>query len=476
MKNIKKLLIGVFVIMSVMFTSCGHQEVKHIRKNANTEAAQKDVAALNKAMAIMKAKDCSDPLSWYYQGAIHWIPDTIVNNPLCESYHNVSQIKDAWDNCTHTPSGKEEMHFLIWHRLYIYHLEKIVRKLSGYEDFALPYWGYTNTDPADKYMPKMLRDTTTALYESCRFQDLNNGKPISGEILRALDLTKLNSYKTYRMYCKNIDAAPHGAMHDYVGAGNDTTGLLQFNNPITNGVTNTGLMGWVPTAGFDPVFWMHHSNIDRIWQQWTNSANGAVPTMDDLKDSDWRYVFFDENGKRVEYTVQQALDICFKLDYDFDDTKVQPKESKPTPVKSTEVAVIGSINPATAITTKTSTIGVIKSGLMAGNTPSTVTMEVTVSYSKTPKGIYEVYVNNADGYEGASDKEFAGFMTFFGKDHKMAGKSCNKGCCRPLNDKGRPTFTFEYEIPSSAEYNVSVYKESGVHTGDLIIENVTIKK
>ena len=87
-----------------------------------------------------------------------------------------------------------------------------------------------------------------------------------------------------------MDIAPHGAIHDYVGLGNDTTGLLRFNNSITGSVTPFGLMGWVPTAAFDPIFWTHHANVDRLWQQWTNSTNGQPVTLEDLNSADWKYV------------------------------------------------------------------------------------------------------------------------------------------------------------------------------------------
>ena len=66
-------------------------------------------------------------------------------------------------------------------------------------------------------------------------------------------------------------------------------------------------------------------------------------------------------------------------------------------------------------------------------------------------------------------------MTFFGSDHKMPGNSCKNGCCRPLTEAGRPTYTFEYEVPSNGSYDVSIYKHNGVQSGDLIIENITIK-
>jgi hypothetical protein len=87
-----------------------------------------------------------------------------------------------------------------------------VRKLSGYQDFALPYWGYT--DVSKRTLPDMLRNPKSSLYEPCRFDSLNNGYPITGEIERALDMTKLMSYNTYAMFNNNMNAAPHGAMHD----------------------------------------------------------------------------------------------------------------------------------------------------------------------------------------------------------------------------------------------------------------------
>ena len=87
----------------------------------------------------MKLKGCDDPTSWYYQAAIHWVPSHIDSNKLCESYSDWTELKMAWDECTHSHSGAEEINFLIWHRLHIWHFEKIVRKLSGKADFALPY-------------------------------------------------------------------------------------------------------------------------------------------------------------------------------------------------------------------------------------------------------------------------------------------------------------------------------------------------
>lgn len=476
--NLKKLLTASIILFTILFcvflTNCDNtNNDRFIRKNIHSPEAKDDINALNKALAIMRTKDCQDPLSWYYQGSIHWIPDTINNNKFCPQYKNISNLMPGWDNCTHTPEGTEKLHFLLWHRLYIWHFEKIVRKLSQKEDFALPYWSYQDGGD-NKCLPDLFGDKSTALYESARFDSLNNGYPVSGEITRALDLTKLMSYTNYKSFCLNINAAPHGAMHDYIGAGNDTSGTQQFNNGITGTITNTGLMGWVPTAAFDPIFWTHHSNIDRIWQQWTNSPNGVSVTLEQLKAVEWPYVFFDENGEKVEYTVEQAWEIMFNLDYDFDDTPIKSKEPKLLATENKKPLSIES-KPKSNVSSKLTNLTKIETPLTSTGSKNGVRVVMTVSFTKLPKGVYEVYYNLSDGETPQTNgKNFAGFMTFFGADHKTQGESCLKGCCRKLNRDGRPEVTFEYEIPQSAEYNFSIYKHNGKHVGDLVIEKIEI--
>jgi tyrosinase len=38
-------------------------------------------------------------------------------------------------------------------------------------------------------------------------------------------------------------------------------------------------MSWIPTAPSDPIFWMHHGNIDRLWAQWQSSHPGLNPDL-----------------------------------------------------------------------------------------------------------------------------------------------------------------------------------------------------
>jgi tyrosinase len=38
-------------------------------------------------------------------------------------------------------------------------------------------------------------------------------------------------------------------------------------------------MGFIATEPADPVFWMHHCNIDRLWWQWQQAHPGVNPSL-----------------------------------------------------------------------------------------------------------------------------------------------------------------------------------------------------
>ena len=80
----KKLLL--LLLVAVVGCQTTPEVTKRIRYNAHSQEAIPHLKAMDKAFGIMKSLDCDDPRSWYYQGSIHWIPDSIPNNQLCDSY------------------------------------------------------------------------------------------------------------------------------------------------------------------------------------------------------------------------------------------------------------------------------------------------------------------------------------------------------------------------------------------------------
>lgn len=450
--------------------SCEKKTERYIRKNFHSKEAIEDVKAMNVAFEKMRNLSCNNPISWYYQGAIHWVPDTIKYNQMCPSYSEPSQLKTAWDNCTHTRDPLEEVHFLTWHRLYIWHMEKIIRKLSGKKDFALPYWGYTDTlnVETNRKMNELFTNPKTALFESARLDSLNNGYPISSEeAVRALSTINLFDHTTYRSFSVAIDNGIHGAMHDYIGGGEDTT--KTYYNKILQAETPTGLMGWVPTAGFDPIFFVHHSNIDRLWAQWTNSHNGQNLSLEELKQYDWSYTFFDENGKEVKYTAEDVFDIIYDLDYDFDDTKVKRSENpKKFLVKSTQPR---ELSVGKKITSPLTEISLPKSSIKNGSKVS-----ITLSFLNVPRGVYEVYLNS-DPTPHPSEESLLGHISFFGSDHKVAGQTCIRGCCGTIIN-GRVQRTFTYEVTNSQitdAVTMTIVKWNKQLHKDLVVEKIVIE-
>ncbi len=451
------------LLLLVALASCQPtpEVTKHIRYNAHSDEAIPHLEAMDKAFGIMRDLPCDDPRSWYYQGAIHWIPDTIEDNQLCDSYaSSATDLKLAWDNCTHSEAGAEEVHFLAWHRYYVYYIEEIVRELSGFEEFAMPYWGYTNNNLQDKIVPAIFRDPSSNLYEASRWARLNAGDPINPKTMgSALDLTTLMQYTDYQLFNSNLDAAPHGAMHGYIGNANKLRSP-GYDNKITQTNTRTGLMGSVPTAGFDPIFWMHHSNIDRIYQQWTNSENGTLITEQMLDNPAWGYVFFDGSGDKVELTPGQVLENIYSLDYDFDDTPVYEKEQNEVTERKVETLVVSEVE--TAVASETVSIGSIETP--KGYTGERQVIEITVVFEVEPVGIWTVSVGHPKE-KRSKDHGIStlGYMTFFGamhhaghSGHDMTGMVATK--------------TFKYEVATNDWHCITIAENDNSGTSFKVVK------
>lgn len=64
----------------------------------------------------------------------------------------------------------------------------------------------------------------------------------------------------------------------------------------------------------DPIFWLHHSNIDRLWSSWLSRDN-VNPNHTSWLDK--QFIFFDENGQIQQPTPKEFLGID-PLDYAYD--------------------------------------------------------------------------------------------------------------------------------------------------------------
>jgi hypothetical protein len=70
-------------------------------------------------------------------------------------------------------------------------------------------------------------------------------------------------------------------------------------------------------AALDPIFWLHHANVDRLWNNWLALGGTRV----NPPDSSWKnasFAFYDENGTKVTLTGSQVLDSAAQLGYVYD--------------------------------------------------------------------------------------------------------------------------------------------------------------
>ena len=411
----------------------------YVRKDASTPAAKADLAALQVAMGKMKNLPCDNPLSWYYQGGMHWTPDarTLAKNPFCASYDaKHPDPKWAWDTCaSHDADGFSTIHFLAWHRLYVYHLEKIVRKLSGKQDFALPYWNYVSLNPGQPQqliMPELFWSpaniSKNSLYTAARMSSLNQGKPLDAYASNYLlkDAKVASQDNDYATFNTDLNNGIHDYMHGYIGGSDGSPPPNTINQQMFNEIDqfkSNGLMGNISSAAFDPIFWMHHGNIDRLFQQWTDSIRGQKITMQDLMSvPDWPYDFFDENGKKVTYTKQQVFDILYNLDYRYDDQKtVSVQMAAVTSVTKETVISSAKVNKAVSAAGAQFTLALPDASipvqaLSAEKAPTkSIVLELETTFDAVPQGRYEAYVNlpKVKISDAEKEKHYAGPMHFF---------------------------------------------------------------
>ena len=91
-------------------------------------------------------------------------------------------------------------------------------------------------------------DESNSLYNSSRAGDLNDG---SAQVT-GLDISAMDSIDFTDFSWLGIEPNPHNPVHNQVG----------------------GHMGAVGTAGLDPLFFLHHANIDRYWECWLLKGGG----------------------------------------------------------------------------------------------------------------------------------------------------------------------------------------------------------
>jgi tyrosinase len=388
-----------------------------VRHDAYGAAGQTMLVKYQTAVQKMKSAAPGDPVGWIFQWYTHFVNgNTTKAAELARIYPTPGPKKalaqEMWNTCQ-AHSGGDENNFLPWHRMFVYFFERIARKASGDPAFTLPYWNYSASGPNHGRIPPPFRKSGSSLFQANRNSGVNTGGPIDGSPPNGdLSLSAL-SEPTYvpsggrQGFCMNLDANLHGNVHVDVGGSKN--------------------MGSVPYAANDPVFWLHHCNIDRLWASW-NKNGGKNPTnlTDWLKTT---FVFVDENGNRVAAAIKDFLDIA-GLGYTYEAFEPAPLRFNPAAINAVITEAPQAVHRLRALTLRP--VGDSLHNLEAVNPrPATggqfsnlvkslpaigrLYLRLAGLSARTQPGVgYEVFLNMPEGTKGSARAAYqVGQVNFF---------------------------------------------------------------
>lgn len=248
---------------------------------------------------------------------------------------------------THTcPHGN--WWFLPWHRAYLYYFEQALREaVADYRPdvpLAIPYWNWTE----QRTIPELFQGTFQSpnpLANDRRFFIGLDDESVGREtICRVVDgAPDFISFGSEPARCVRpdgtaalalclrergnkspLESGPHDAVHGLVG-GIDSQGV-------------PGDMGAVSTSAFDPIFWSHHANLDRLWNVWLSQTGSGHQNPDPNQPDGraWRRLRFvelvDAQGDPVLKFVAEVMDDPNIQSVSYQAFGPAPPPCQPTPV------------------------------------------------------------------------------------------------------------------------------------------------
>ncbi|WP_085583641.1 MULTISPECIES: tyrosinase family protein [unclassified Pseudomonas] len=238
----------------------------------------KDLLNYALAMQAMDELPIQDRNSWKFLGAMHGFhPQLWRNEHLIKA--NAPIPTDLTNNTFGNQCQHGSWYFLSWHRAYLYAFESIVaakvKQLTG-DDWALPYWNYL-----DSSNPKALN-----LPDAFVAKTLPNGKPNPlRKYPRRNGITAIQAspwLSLAAMEENDFLVGNDGSLGFGGGISDDFVQFEAMTGDLESNPHNTvhglvgGYMGNALLAGLDPIFWLHHCNIDRLWEAWMNTPGKTM--------------------------------------------------------------------------------------------------------------------------------------------------------------------------------------------------------
>lgn len=297
-----------------------------------------------RAVARLKLRPLDDITSWRFLAAMHGFDEPLWTDHQIFTPGEARPVPAVegrfWDQCQHFT-----WYFLPWHRGYLAAFEAIIRReiqaLGGPADsWALPYWNYHDAaDAQATWMPDPFVDVTwpdggdNPLKVPRGGANADDGQgptidpsqaPLDPPLLEPIfnpPQTQsggspgfggpITDFVQYGEAFGLVEATPHGVVHVQIGG----------DRILPDGRIIDGIMSHPETAAFDPIFWLHHCNIDRLWEVWL----GRDPANANPSDLRWLdgpvtkpFTMPAPDGTEYSFVPRGMLDTS-ALDYVYDD-------------------------------------------------------------------------------------------------------------------------------------------------------------
>ncbi|PKA53517.1 Polyphenol oxidase, chloroplastic [Apostasia shenzhenica] len=350
------------------------------------------LAKYTKAVHLMKDLPESDPRNFTQQANAHCA--------YCDgSYDQVGfpgveiQVHNSW-------------FFYPWHRFYLYFHERILGKLLGDESFALPFWNWDS--PAGMQIPSFYTDTSSSLYDPRRdpshqppvIVDLDfslntstdTGQALIDDNLKLMYRQMITNGSTTELFmgakysagdqpdpgAGSVENVPHGTVHIWTGDPRQP---------------NREDMGILYSSSRDPIFFAHHSNIDRLWDVWKTLGGNRK----NYTDSDWlnaSFYFYDENAKLVKVKVSDTLD-ARKLRYTYENVDNPWINAKPTRGGTGKAAELKIVSTFPVTLSKSNAVASVKRPARSGRSGNEeeVLLVQGIEFQRDSFTKFDVYVN-----------------------------------------------------------------------------------
>lgn len=415
----------------------------HVRRSiASYDAASPALESLRRGIEVMRSRDVTDPTSWCYQANMHGYSTSSLTDlcPEADTSQAPASVTCAdgteidtqtgmmpgWNQCQHG-----SYFFVSWHRMYVYHFERILRAASGDPNLTLPYWPWNEDE--HRSVPVPLREPadmdTNSLYVSARSTLANAGFQLPASAISTDAAFAVSTFASIRDADESFGG--HIGLHEQHDTKGPSKGLLAVPHANIHVLTG-GTDGWMAdnnTTAQDPLFWLHHSNIDRLWSQWVAAYQGDIEG-NPVHDPNWmdhQFLFFDETGAPACMSGKDIVDTAAQLGYVYDEDETDTVLSKasgtapsyePTPepalVAASETTRVELGGGTTAVDVPIGAEGVVRLGQALEAGRKVVISIEGVQFQDNPGVLYELYARPGSS-EGLSttDGSFLGTLDFF---------------------------------------------------------------